>query len=107
VHKAFTMLDKAKAVLARMTAQTYSAVVAIDRDDERAHARDVAAAKRDAEAAVRDGLADESAMSEAEIAARAAARADREASLLDRLSASEEDRESATQAPATAERSGE
>src|SRR3954451_15606059 len=61
--------------------------------DQRAHARDVAAAKRDAEGAVRDGLEDEHVMSEREVAARAAARTDREASLLDRL-ASPEDRES-------------
>src|SRR3954452_14488607 len=74
--------------VAGLTAQTYGASVAIDRD-QRAHARDVAAAKRDAEAAVRDGLADEHVVSEREVAARAAARTDREAPLLDRLASAE------------------
>ena len=90
--------------LVRLTAPTYSANVADDRDD-RAHARDVAAAKRDAEAAVRDGLADDQAMSESEVTARAAARADREASLIDRL-ASAGDRDSAADARDASERSG-
>src|SRR3954470_16871947 len=62
--------------------------VANDRD-QRAHARDVAAAKRDAEAAVRGGLEDEHVVSEREVAARAAARTDRESPLLDRLASAE------------------
>src|SRR3954454_9953713 len=66
--------------VAGLTAQTYGASVAIDRD-QRAHARTGAAAKRAAGAAARDGLPDDHVMSEREVAARPAARAGREASL--------------------------
>jgi hypothetical protein len=66
----------------------------------------MAATRRDLEAAIRDGLDDDHQMSEREVAARAAARDDREAAAADRRD-SATDRRAASDARDASRRSGE
>ena len=89
----------------RTNAAVYAAPMSDGRDD-RARARDVAAARRDIDAAVRDGLVEDFLMSEREVDARRAAREDREAAAADRLEAAA-DRRAAAEARDASRRSGE